>query len=87
LKAANHRLAASSSRGKKMLINQEIYQQICQLPALEKLQLAEQLLADLDTPKPEIDKIWTAEAEKRLLAYRSGQLSSVDYETVMQKYR
>lgn len=70
-----------------MPISQEIYQQISQLPALEKLQLAEQRLADLDTLNPEIDKIWTTEAEKRLLAYRSGQLSSVDYQTVMQKYR
>ncbi|MFM8341281.1 MAG: addiction module protein [Methylomonas sp.] len=70
-----------------MLISQEIYHQISQLPALEKLHLAEKLLADLDTPNPEIDKIWTTEAEKRLLAYQSGQLSTVDYETVMQKYR
>jgi hypothetical protein len=34
---------------------QELYQQANQLPPLEKLRLTELLLADLDTPNPEID--------------------------------
>lgn len=70
-----------------MLNNQELYQQINQLPSLEKLQLAEQLLADLDVPNPEIDAIWREEAQKRWQAYKSGELKTVSYETVMQKYK
>ena len=53
---------------------QDIYQQANQLSALEKLHLAELLLADLDTPDPEIDTIWRDEAQKRWQAYRANQL-------------
>ncbi len=66
---------------------QEIYQQANQLPAIEKLHLAELLLADLDTPDPEIDAIWRDEAQKRWQAYRAGELKTVSYEAVMQKYK
>jgi hypothetical protein len=45
-----------------MLYAKELYQQANQLPPLEKLRLAELLLADLDTPDPEIDAIWRDEA-------------------------
>lgn len=70
-----------------MIISQELYQQINQLPPLEKLQLAEQLLADLDLPNPEIDAIWYEEAQKRWQAYKAGDLKTVNYESVMQKYK
>lgn len=67
--------------------SQEIYHQASQLPPLEKLHLAERLLADLDIPNPEIDNIWHNEAAQRWRAYKEGQLKTVSYETVMQKYK
>ncbi|MDD5410628.1 MAG: addiction module protein [Methylobacter sp.] len=67
--------------------SQELYQQVSQLPAIEKLRLAELLLADLDAPNPEIDAIWREEAQKRWQAYKEGELKTVSYETVMQKYK
>jgi len=70
-----------------MLNRQELYQQINQLPPLEKLQLAEHLLADLDVPNPEIDAIWREEAQKRWQAYQAGELKTVSYQAVMQKYK
>lgn len=66
---------------------QELYQQANQLPPLEKLQLAELLLADLDKPDPEIDAIWREEAQNRWQAYKAGEIKTVSYETVMQKYK
>lgn len=66
---------------------QELYQQANQLPPLEKLHLAELLLADLDTPDPEIDVIWRNEAQKRWQAYQAGELKTVSYDAVMQKYK
>ena len=65
----------------------ELYQQANQLPPLEKLRLAELLLADLDTPDPEIDAIWRDEAQKRWQTYQSGKLKTVSYDAVMQKYK
>ncbi len=65
----------------------ELYEQANQLPPLEKLRLAELLLADLDTPDPEIDAIWCDEAQKRWLTYQAGELKTVSYDAVMKKYK
>ncbi|SJM90874.1 conserved hypothetical protein [Crenothrix polyspora] len=70
-----------------MLNSQELYQQANQLPPLEKLRLAELLLADLDVPDPEIDAIWRDEAQKRWQAYQLEELKMVSYEVVMRKYK
>lgn len=70
-----------------MISSQEIYQQVSHLPSIEKLRLAELLLADLDTPNPEIDAIWREEAQKRWQAYKAGELKTASYEAVMQKYK
>ena len=67
--------------------SQELYQQANQLPPLEKVRLAELLLADLDTSDPEIDAIWRDEAQKRWQAYCAGELNTVSYEAVMKKYK
>jgi len=42
--------------------------------------------ADLDTPNPEIDAIWREAAQERWQAYKAGDLKTVSYEAVMQKY-
>lgn len=70
-----------------MLNSQELYQQVNHLSSLEKLRLAELVLADLDTPNPEIDSMRKEEAEKRWQAYKAGEQKSLSYEAVMQKYR
>lgn len=70
-----------------MMNSQELYRQINQLPPLEKLQLVEQLLADLDVPNPACDAIWREEAQKRWQAYKGGDLKTISYESVMQKYK
>ncbi|MDO9141562.1 MAG: addiction module protein [Methylobacter sp.] len=41
---------------------------------------------DEDTPDLDIDALWFEEAEKRWQAYKAGELETVSYETVMQKY-
>ncbi len=57
------------------------------LPDVEKLQLVDTILADMDRPDPEIDRVWTEEARKRWAAYTAGQIQTVHYETVMAKHR
>jgi len=70
-----------------MLNSQELFRQANQLSPLEKLKLAELLLADLDTPDAEIDEIWRNEANKKWQAYQAGKLKSISYNEVMQKYK
>jgi len=61
--------------------------EIKDLPDVEKLQLVDAILANLDRPDPEIDRVWAEEARKRWVAYKEGRIASVSYEDVMTKYR
>jgi putative addiction module component (TIGR02574 family) len=61
--------------------------EIHDLPDVEKLQLVDTILADMDRLDPEIDRVWAEEARKRWAAYRAGQIPTAPYETVMAKYR
>jgi putative addiction module component (TIGR02574 family) len=70
-----------------MLNSQQLYQQATQLPALEKLKLAELLLADLDKPDADCDAAWGEVAQKRWQAYQAGESKTVSYEKVMEKYK
>jgi len=40
------------------------------------------LLTSLDEPDKTIDEIWAIEAEKRLKAYKEGNLKTLTYEEV-----
>ncbi len=43
------------------------------LPAAERADLVESLLASLDQPNARIDELWAREAEDRLAASEAGQ--------------
>lgn len=66
--------------------NQALIEQALQLPVLERLEVVDALLATIDEPNPEIDRLWIAEAEDRLAAYRRGEIKAVDMENVLAKY-
>jgi len=53
----------------------------------ERLQLVDDILASLDEPDPNIDRLWTKEAEERLAAYRRGEIKAIPLEQVLAKYR
>lgn len=57
------------------------------LPDIDKVRLVDAILADLDKPDPEIDRVWAEEARKRWAAYKAGRIPTVSYETVMAKHR
>ncbi len=59
--------------------------EIHDLPDIEKLRLVDAILADLDKPDPEIDRIWAKEARKRWAAYKAGRAPTD--ETVMTRHR
>jgi len=68
-------------------ITDELAAKIKSLPDIEKIELVDTILMQLDRPNPEIDHIWADEAKKRWLAYKSGKLETVSYDQVMGKYR
>ena len=65
----------------------EVVEKVKALSDLEKLELVNQILVELDHPDPEIDEIWAKEARKRWQAYQAGSQETVSYADVMAKYR
>ena len=68
-------------------ISDELAAKIKSLPDIEKIELVDSILMQLDKPDPEIDRIWADEARKRWQAYKMGKLETMPYEQVMDKYR
>jgi putative addiction module component (TIGR02574 family) len=68
-------------------IRDELAAKIKSLPDIEKIELVDSILMQLDKPDPEIDRIWADEARRRWKAYKSGKLETVPYDKVMSKYR
>jgi putative addiction module component (TIGR02574 family) len=64
-----------------------LVEKIKSLSDLEKLQLVDTLLTDLDKPDSELDRIWAEEARKRWQAYKAGRIPSLSYHEVMEKFR
>ncbi|NIA29958.1 MAG: addiction module protein [Actinobacteria bacterium] len=48
----------------------------------DKSLIVEGILRSLDEPDKTIDEIWAVEAERRLQAYKSGNLETVSYKDV-----
>jgi putative addiction module component (TIGR02574 family) len=65
---------------------EEIAKKIEELPDTEKAMLVDMILAKLDQPDAELDKIWAEEAAKRWTAYKEGRLKSIPYDEVMARY-
>jgi putative addiction module component (TIGR02574 family) len=53
----------------------------------ERPELVDDILASLDEPDANIDKLWAREAEDRLAAYRRGEIKAIPLEQVLAKYR
>jgi putative addiction module component (TIGR02574 family) len=56
------------------------------LPAADRIRLVEFLLASLDKPDPDIDRIWAEESERRLDAYLRGEVTARDAKEVLAKH-
>jgi putative addiction module component (TIGR02574 family) len=70
----------SEIKGVNMSPTKNIISKALQLKPAEKSILIEALLKSLDVPDPKIEKIWAAEAEKRLKAYKAGKIKTVSFE-------
>lgn len=53
----------------------------------DKLRLVDVLLSELDRPDPEIDRVWTAESQRRWKAYKAGKMAAVSYREVMKRFK
>jgi putative addiction module component (TIGR02574 family) len=65
----------------------KLQKQVEALPDVEKLHLVDALLAGLDKPDPEIDKVWMEEAHRRWKSYKAGKLKAIPYQDVMKRFK
>jgi len=61
--------------------------QVVQLPPDERMQVLERILDSLDEPDASVDALWAQEADKRLTAYRRGEVRTVALSEVIAKYQ
>jgi putative addiction module component (TIGR02574 family) len=65
----------------------EIYENTLNLNSIQKAELIDKLISDLDVPDKEIDKLWIDEVESRIDAYDQGKIKTITLEKVLEKYR
>ena len=70
-----------------MATPEDILKEAISLRPLDQAKLVDQLIAVLDTPDPELDKLWADEAESRLDAFKRGKLKAIALEDVLSKYK
>ncbi len=64
-----------------------LVKQAHKLSPAERVALVDGILASLDEPDAEIDRLWAGEAEERLAAYRRGEIQAVELHEVLAKYQ
>lgn len=64
----------------------KLLKEASRLPAQEKLQLVDKLIADMDLPDPTIEALWATEAQRRSKLVKSGKLPTKPLGEVLRKY-
>lgn len=65
-----------------LMSSKDVLKQALKLKPEERFMVVEGLIRSLDEPDDSLDEIWAEEAEKRLNAYRSGNLEGVPMEEI-----
>jgi len=63
--------------------NKDILEMAMKLKPEERFLIIEGLIKSLDEPDKTIDQIWAEEAERRLRAYRNGNLETFPAEQIL----
>ena len=65
----------------------EVISEVLALPHHEKVQVLDAILIDLNKDNCDTENAWAEEARRRWTMYKAGQLRTVSYDEVMQKYK
>ncbi len=63
----------------------DLVKQALQLEPAKRFEVVEEILHSLDQPDPVIDAVWLEEAQRRLAAYRAGNVQGIAAEDVIGK--
>ena len=61
---------------------EKLFKEALDLSPNERAGLVEEILKSIDAPDVELDKLWPEESERRLRAYRAGDLESFSADEV-----
>ncbi len=64
----------------------KIFSEVSLLKSTEKLQLVDKILISLNPINTGVEKVWEEEVEERIIAYSEGRVSTVDEQSVLNKY-
>jgi len=65
--------------------SKDVLEKALKLKPDERFMVVEGLIKSLDEPDSSLDTIWAEEAEKRLEAYRSGNLEGIPMEEIFKE--
>ena len=65
--------------------SKDVLEQALKLKPDERFMVVEGLMKSLDEPDSSLDVIWANEAEKRLNAYRAGNLEGIPMEEIFKE--
>jgi hypothetical protein len=65
----------------------DLIKEIEKLPPAERVRMIDRVIRDTIKPDAEIEKIWICEAVARWSAFERGEIATVPYEAVMDRYR
>jgi putative addiction module component (TIGR02574 family) len=65
--------------------NSEILEQILALPPSDRAELADNILASLEPTDPNLLKLWAAEAQDRVAAFKRGEIEAIPAERVFEE--
>ena len=66
----------------------ELESQALKLPRRARARLAQRLISSLDQEvDPDVEKLWLAEAERRLAELKSGKVAAIPADQVMKRAR
>ena len=68
-----------------MIKSAELFDEAVSLPGEIRTQLVDKLLRSLHPVQKEIDKLWAAEAEKRVEEIKSGKVKTIPGDEVFKK--
>jgi putative addiction module component (TIGR02574 family) len=67
---------------------ERVMNEVMELPADARIDLVEQILASLNLPiRPEIERLWAAEAERRIADIDQGKVELIPGEVVFDRIR
>jgi putative addiction module component (TIGR02574 family) len=69
-----------------MVTYENLLKNALKLSPVDRAHLIEGLMASMEKPDPEIEKLWNQEALKRYEAYKQKRIKAKDLEEILKKY-